>query len=106
MNSAPCCRWQAWGWLVPTAILAALPKCPVCVAVYLALGTGLGMSILTAAHLRLILIVLCPVSLASLTWRHLRRRFVRNAVPNHPRRPVVNRKRLCNPRLDFLRCAV
>jgi hypothetical protein len=51
------------GWIVPTAILALLPKCPVCVAGYAVIGTSVGFSLSQFAQLRLALIGLCVVSL-------------------------------------------
>jgi len=44
------------GWLGSAAGLALMPKCPACIAAYLALGTGVGISISAAAHLRTALI--------------------------------------------------
>ena len=52
------------GWIVPTAILALLPKCPACVAGYAVIGTSVGFSLSAFAQLRLALIVLCLVSLS------------------------------------------
>jgi hypothetical protein len=44
------------GWVGSAAGLAMVPKCPACIAAYLALGTGLGISMSAAAHLRTALI--------------------------------------------------
>jgi hypothetical protein len=62
------------GWIVPTGILALLPKCPTCLAAYFAIGSGIVISGATATYLRAGLLVLCLASLAYFAvsrWRRL-----------------------------------
>ena len=59
------------GWLLPGVVLAILPKCPACLAAYVAVGTGLALSAPAAAYLRTTLLALCVGSLAYLGARRL-----------------------------------
>jgi hypothetical protein len=80
MNKATCCkaadgkarpssrthRTFALGkFSLPALILAVLPKCPACFAAYLALGTGISVSVTVASLFRTMLIGIC---VASLVW--------------------------------------
>jgi hypothetical protein len=46
------------GWVVPSTILALIPKCPACLAAYIALWSGIGLSLSAAMYLRTSLLVL------------------------------------------------
>ena len=71
MNTKPCCHnaprlashvrrgIEFAGWIIPSATLVLLPKCPVCVAMYVALFTGVGISVASASNLRTALLILC-----------------------------------------------
>jgi hypothetical protein len=64
--------WRSAQWLFPTALLVLMPKCPLCVAAYIALFTGIGVTAATGRWIQILLLVFCLSSLAFLavrTWR-------------------------------------
>ena len=64
---------EIFAWVVPSAILALLPKCPACLAAYVALWTGLGLSLSTATYLQWAMLLLCVASLLFLIVKRLGR---------------------------------
>jgi hypothetical protein len=64
------------GWIVPGALLALMPKCPMCLVAYVALCSGLTLSCSSAHLLMRLLTVLCIATLALcavrrlVNWRH------------------------------------
>ena len=86
MSEPRCCEAKASpprrglkiaGTVIPAAVLVLLPKCPACIAAYLAIGTGIGVTITTAAYLRTLLLVVCVACLAYVGARHALRRIAR-----------------------------
>lgn len=52
-------------WIGPTAVLVALPKCPLCLVGYVALITGAGVSMAVAETIRGAIVI---ASVALLVW--------------------------------------
>lgn len=67
-------------WILPGTILALMPKCPVCLAAYIALFSGIGISLPVASFLRTGLIVLCVLALVFLVVRQIRRLISRPSM--------------------------
>jgi hypothetical protein len=71
--AARCGFWRsASGGVLPGALLVLMPKCPMCIAAYVALATGVGVSVSTAAYLREGMLALCVVALGYLAVRCFR----------------------------------
>lgn len=63
---------RAIEWIAPVATLALIPKCPGCIAGYVLLISGIGLSLSAATAIRFGLIGFCIAALAYLTFRTLR----------------------------------
>ena len=66
------------GWIIPGITLVLMPKCPICVAAYVALFSGVSISFASASHLRTSLQVLCIATLLFLVMRRVHRLASRN----------------------------
>jgi hypothetical protein len=58
-------------WILPGIVLGILPRCPICLAGYIAIATGVGVSITTAIYLRIGLILLCVMLLLYFVMKRL-----------------------------------
>jgi hypothetical protein len=72
MNTRTCCRHAAQ-WVAPSIGLALVPKCPACLAAYVAALTGVGISMSVAARLRMGLLVLCAIFILIVAARQVSR---------------------------------
>lgn len=65
---------------VSAFIFVLIPKCPVCLAGYIALGTGLGISLTTATYIRFGLIIACALSLLYFVFKQISRYLFRRSA--------------------------
>jgi hypothetical protein len=63
-------------WSLPAVVLVLLPKCPACLAAYIALGTGVSLSFAASSYLRALLL---GVSVAAIILNVL---WLMRKVPN------------------------
>ena len=61
------------GWVLPSAVMVLMPKCPACVVAYVAIVTGAGISVSAAAHLRVLVLVVCVATLVCMVVKPLLR---------------------------------
>ena len=66
-------RRGAASWALPGIGLVLVPKCPMCTAAWLAIGSGFSIPLSTAAHLRTAFVWLCWGALMVLVLRLLAR---------------------------------
>lgn len=64
--------------VIPAFVFVIIPKCPVCLAGYIAVASGIGISITTATYIRFGLIIFCVVSLSYFIFKHMIRWMVTN----------------------------
>ncbi len=64
--------WHGVHWVLPTTLLVLTPKCPMCVAGYIVMFTGVGVTLTTARYVWILTPVLCVIWLAYLSCRAFR----------------------------------
>ncbi|MES2598066.1 MAG: hypothetical protein V4662_22220 [Verrucomicrobiota bacterium] len=63
------------GWIIPGVVLALMPKCPLCLAAWISLLLGIGVSTSMATILHRGIIMLCIALLVALLVRQCSRFF-------------------------------
>ena len=71
-------------WLLPSTVIALMPKCPACLAAYIALGSGISLSLPFAEVLRAAALWVSVGALGVLGLR-----FVARASRRHGSRPFA-----------------
>lgn len=71
--------------MLPGALLLLLPKCPLCLAAWLAAATGIGISAAAVAPARSVILCLWVAAAVLAVARILRRARVFQTPPSHPR---------------------
>jgi hypothetical protein len=61
--------WRGVQWLFPAMMWMLIPKCPMCVAAYVALFTGIEISFAAARWIHFAMWALCLLSLAYLAFK-------------------------------------
>jgi hypothetical protein len=74
--------WRGIQWLFPATVLVLMPKCPICVAAYVALFTGVGISVTAARWIQILMLVVCLGSLGYLAVRYWRGRRASRVFPS------------------------
>ena len=90
--TGPCCtgerpsrrlarrRAGAAASILPGAVLLLLPKCPLCLAAWLTVATGIGFSATAAARVRGLIVVFWVAAVALAAAQIIRRRALRGQV--------------------------
>ncbi|HLJ50084.1 MAG TPA: hypothetical protein VKU01_28915 [Bryobacteraceae bacterium] len=71
--------------IVPAAVLLLLPKCPICVAVWLTAVTGITVSVAAGAWVRELIVVVCVAALGASALRIVQRRKNLRDIRVNPR---------------------
>ncbi len=61
------------GWVGFGGLFALAPKCPMCLAAYLAMATGIGLSVTAVTRFKAALLILCAVAVGAAITRWVRR---------------------------------
>ncbi len=76
--------FRAAGSILPGALLAILPKCPLCLAAWLTVITGAAVSAAAAARVRELIVAFWVASLALVAWQFFHRRGERRSSLRPP----------------------